>query len=64
MLKFMKKVAVVLTSVAIVTGINATMLNVGIDLWESEKMSGYEKIKNYDASYYEWAGDKSNPVEK
>ncbi len=28
------------------------------------KMSGYDKVKNYDASYYEWAGDKSNTVEK
>ena len=28
------------------------------------KSIGYDKVKNYDASYYEWAGDKNNSVEK
>lgn len=28
------------------------------------KSIGYDNVKNYDASYYEWAGDKTNPVEK
>lgn len=28
------------------------------------KMAGYNNVKNYDASFYDWAGDKSNPVEK
>lgn len=27
------------------------------------KMSGYENVKNYDASYYEWAGDSTNTIE-
>lgn len=28
------------------------------------KNAGYENVRNYDASYYEWAGDESNQVEK
>ncbi|MEG2787524.1 MAG: sulfurtransferase [Romboutsia sp.] len=28
------------------------------------KSLGYENVKNYDASYQEWAGDKTNPIEK
>ena len=28
------------------------------------KDNGYDKVKNYDASFYEWAGDSSNPLEK
>jgi thiosulfate/3-mercaptopyruvate sulfurtransferase len=28
------------------------------------KMAGYEKARNYDASYYEWAGNKNLPLEK
>lgn len=28
------------------------------------KMAGYEKAKNYDASFYEWAGNKDLPLEK
>lgn len=28
------------------------------------KSLGYDNVKNYDASYHEWAGDKSNPIEK
>lgn len=27
------------------------------------KEAGYENVKNYDASYYEWAGDNTNKVE-
>lgn len=26
--------------------------------------AGFSKARNYDASYYEWAGDQSLPVEK
>lgn len=28
------------------------------------RMVGFSKAKNYDASYYEWAGNKSLPIEK
>lgn len=28
------------------------------------KMVGYNNVKNYDASFYDWAGDASNPLEK
>lgn len=28
------------------------------------KLAGYENVKNYDASFYEWAADESLPLEK
>ncbi|MEF9952241.1 MAG: rhodanese-like domain-containing protein [Clostridium sp.] len=28
------------------------------------KTAGYENVRNYDASFHEWAGDRSNPLEK
>lgn len=28
------------------------------------RMAGYDKAKNYDASFYEWSGDSSLPIEK
>jgi len=28
------------------------------------KMAGYENAKNYDGSFYEWAGNKDLPIEQ